>query len=166
MTGRLAFLNRVRDSEAGFTLIEVVIAVTIITTTMGLLSGAFFQAVSLQRFWISDVSPSRQFNRAASWIGQDALSVEAITFPGGQPGNSATFAWTDFFDNPRSAAYTVSGENLVRTDGVGTAIVVARGVSGVTFSLTNKVLTFTLSIQTYGGQSETRTFNPFLGRLQ
>ena len=166
MTGRLAFLNRVRDSEAGFTLIEVVIAVTIITTTMGLLSGAFFQAVSLQRFWISDVSPSRQFTRAASWIGQDALSVEAITFPGGQPGNSVTFVWTDFFNNPRSAAYALSGDDLIRTDDAGTTVTVARGVSGVTFSVTDKVLTFTLSIETSPGQSETRTLNPFLGRLQ
>lgn len=162
---RLLFLKRLPQSDSGYFVAEILVAIVIVSISIGMMTGAFAQAFSLDRYWREEVSVDREFNRSAGHISLDAVNAEIVTFTGSQPADNVKLEWTDFFGNPRSANYGVSDGVLTRTDGFGNTIRVASRVTGLAASVSGNVLTFTLSIETVSGQSQTRILTPHLGRL-
>ena len=77
---------------------------------------------------------------ASQWLARDTRKALSTSIPdGGEPRSSATFLWTDGGISV-SCGYALNGTNLERScDGF--THVIARGVSGLTFSRSGSVVT-------------------------
>jgi len=89
------FLRRSR----GFTMVEALIAVGIMTMMLGLVGGGIFQALSIEKFWLDDVVATREVRHAESWFAGDAMNAEEVCAagaelaPGATSSGSLTLVW-------------------------------------------------------------------------
>ena len=159
-------MNRRRPSgQRGLTLVEVLVAVGILTTASGLVGGGVFQVLSVQGPWRAELVATKDLRNAAAWFGGDAANAEATdlldTAP---PVGSVSLSWTDGEGQPHTAYYSVSSGALVRDlDGAQTAV--ARSVASAQFSLAGRLLTTTIEIDTGGGATQTQTSQTYLRNL-
>ena len=56
-------------SSRGFTPIELLISVSILTVVVGIFGAGMFQVLSIQRFWTDDVKAVKEVRHAGSWFG-------------------------------------------------------------------------------------------------
>ena len=153
-------------SSRGFTLVEVLVTVGILTLTLGMVGGGLFQSLSIERSWRDDVLATRELRRAGSWFAGDALNAEATDLiDGGGPVTSTALTWTDEAGANHTATYSLSGDNLVREyDGL--QLVVARRVVSLGFSQSGKVLTLNLVVRAEEGGTESSTLETYLRALK
>ncbi|MBI2916721.1 MAG: type II secretion system protein [Chloroflexi bacterium] len=150
----------------GFTLVEVLVAVGIITLALGLVGTSVFQALSVERYWREDVVATRQLRHAGSWFAGDALNASSTGLVDGAPAVSAvTLTWTDRLGVPHIASYSILEGDLVRNFD-GSQTVVARRVESVGFSLSGRVLTLELTVPAEQGGTDTTTLTTYLRMLQ
>ena len=78
----LGFLTRrlrnVATSSSGFTLIEMLISVTILTAVVGMFGAGLFQVFGIQRYWTKDLTTTREVRHAGSWLAGDALNATEV----------------------------------------------------------------------------------------
>ena len=170
-------LRRSLAGSAGFTLIEVVVAVGIISLAVGMIGGGLFNVHSIQGFWRDNVVATYEVRRATSRFAEDALQAENVIDPEqtgevrlacnpGSPPSSVNLTWTDTGGVSHTTIYSVSAEELVRVhDGI--TLTVARQVaaSSVSFSLCGSLLTFNLGIKSGKGATESMRTQTYLRRL-
>lgn len=114
-------LNKV-VAASGFSLIEVLVALGIISLAVGLAGSGIFQVLSFERFWQDDMAATGDLRRAGSRFAGDALNAEDAVDSLGQrvgcgPGASSstvTLSWTDTTGSPHTATYSLSGGSLIR----------------------------------------------------
>ena len=53
-------MRHILSSSRGFTLVELLVSVSILTVVGGIFSAAMFQVLSIQRFWTADVKAIRE----------------------------------------------------------------------------------------------------------
>ncbi len=108
--------------EKGYTLIELLIAITIMALATGAAGAAIFQVLRNTERNNDYMTVVRQVENAGYWISRDAqmahsISADNLTLP-----DFLVINWTEWDEagNPtyHSANYTITIENL--TDGVGT----------------------------------------------
>lgn len=163
---RAAALKGHLTSASGFTLLEALIAVAVLSLALGFVGSSLFQALGIQRTWREDVVAVKEARHAASWFAGDALNAEATDLvDGAQPVSSVTLTWTDREGVPHTALYSASGTSLVR-DFDGSQIVLARRVVSSQFSLSGRVLTFHLEVEAAGGRTATVTLETYLRMLR
>ena len=83
-------LNRILRRSRGFTLVETLIAVSIMTMMLGLVGGGIFQSLSIERFWLDDVVATREVRHAESWFAGDAMNAEEVCAAGAELAPGAT----------------------------------------------------------------------------
>ena len=83
-------LNRFIRRSRGFTLVETLIAVSIMTMMLGLVGGGIFQSLSIERFWLDDVVATREVRHAESWFAGDAMNAEEVCAAGAELAPGAT----------------------------------------------------------------------------
>ena len=99
-------------SSGGFTLIEMLVAVSIMVIVTGIFGAGLFQVFSIQRFWTDDIKATRTVRHAGSWLAGDALNAAGVFAgePAGVPAvlgdplgcpdpdsgpDAVTLVWTD-----------------------------------------------------------------------
>ena len=70
-----AMLKKFMMDSRGFTLVEAVIAVSILSAGVGLIGTSVFQVLAVQRYWQDDMVASKDARHAASWVAEDALKA-------------------------------------------------------------------------------------------
>jgi hypothetical protein len=158
--------RRFLASAAGFTVPEVMVAVGILAVTVGLIGSGVFQVLSIQRFWEDDVIATKELRRAGSWFSSDALNAEVTDLvDGAPPVSGVTLSWTDTDGVDHTASYSLVGDTLLRVFD-GTAITAGRRVVSASFSLSEKLITLELEVQSDRGSTESMSLQTYLRQLQ
>jgi len=74
---------KIPQSSRGFTLIKLLISISILTVVVGIFGAGMFQVLSIQRFWTDDVKAVRELRHASSWFSGDALNATDVLDAGG-----------------------------------------------------------------------------------
>ena len=155
----------ISGSSPGFTLPEVLVSVSIMAIAVGVVGGAIFQALGIERHWTDDVTATKELRHASSWLAGDAMNAETVLIDGTPPNSRLTLTWTDIADVSHTVVYSVSGTNLLR-DLDGAQITLARGVTSASFDLSGSVLTFDLEVEAERGGTESESRQTYLRMLQ
>ena len=147
-------MKRILDSSSGFTLVEVSVAVAILSLGVGLIGNTVFQVLSIQRFWEDEKVATKETRHAASWFAGDALKATATDLtPGAAPVNQVTLTLES-----GTVTYSQSGDTLVRQEGSDQNIVASEVVStGFSLSPDGEALTFITEVEAARGGMEVLT---------
>lgn len=152
-------IRHILGSSRGFTLIELMISVTILTIVTGIFGAAMFQVLSIQRFWTDDIRAVRETRHAGSWFSGDALNATDVLDAGGvdrltcTPSPSVqqvTLTWTDTSGTAHNVVYSVTGDELLRDfDSNGTPLVLASRLvaNSISFTLCGNTLRVNMDVQ-------------------
>ena len=178
-------IQRALADSSGFTLIEVLIAVSLTSIAVGLVGTGIFQVTDFRRFWADDVLATRDLRHADSWFSGDALNAEdALDGPGGSrlvsdcddpptsTTSTVTLTWTDTSGTPRWATYDTAAGTLTREDESNPKTEIIReGVvdNSVKFSLCTlggkSLLTLEMEVEADRGESETVRLRTHLRKM-
>ena len=161
-------LSRVLDrASPGFTLAELLVSLSILGMSMGLIGSGIFQAFALERTWSDDVVATREVRHATSWFAGDALNAQQTDLvDGAAPVSSATLSWTGQGQVAHAATYSLSPDATLIRDIDGSKITVARRVLSAQFSREGSVLKLTLEVQAAAGETELKSINIYGRTLQ
>jgi prepilin-type N-terminal cleavage/methylation domain-containing protein len=131
-------IRHIPNSSRGFTLVELLVSISILTVVVSIFGTGMFQVLSIQRFWTYDINAVREVRHAGSWFAGDALNATDVLDSGGvtrlacAPDSSVeqvTLTWFDTSGDTHNAVYSVAGEQLLREfDGNGIPLVLATGL--------------------------------------
>ena len=76
-------IRHILGSSRGFTLVEVLVAVSILTVVVGIFGAGMFPVLSIQRFWTDDLNATRKARHAGNWFAGDALNATDVLDSGG-----------------------------------------------------------------------------------
>ena len=167
-------------ASGGFTLVELVISVGLLSLATGLIGAGIFQVHSIQRFWRDDAIATRDLRHAGSWIAGDALRAQnvlaapppsetVLPCSPGAPFSTVTLIKSDVDGAnviTHVITYAVSGDELNRTYDGATNTIVRDGILGsVGFSLCDNVLTFDLAVNADRGSTESMSLKTRIRKL-
>ena len=159
---------RFLSDRSGMTLIEVVVAVTILITVATIVVPATFQIVSSQRTWRDDVVAIKELRHAQSWFARDAVNTTVTSLADLTTSTSVTLEWSYGLNATHTAMYFLSGTStpfsLVRQFD-GDEIEVARRVVDVVFSRSGETLTFDLEVLASGDQTSSSSLNTYMRNM-
>ena len=163
---RIAALRRILSQPAGFTLVEVIVAVGLLGVVAILVADGTFQIVRSQRTWRENIISTKELRHAGSRFAGDALNAVTTTLTDLAPAtNQITMHWTDTGQTFHSANYSLDGTTtpftLVR-DLDGDQLELARRVVSVGFSRSGKTIIFDLEVQAADDATVTSTLTTFL----
>ena len=179
MIDKIRNIRKALAGSSGFTLVEVLMAVSVSSVAVGVIGSGIFQITLVQRDWADDTLASKDLDNAASWFAGDALNAEdVLDAPGGNPiaedcddppNNPATavsLTWSDTSGNPIEATYSTANGELTREDGenIRTSVISTR-VQSLGFFLCGSLLTLNLGVQGEGTTTETSTMRTYLRKL-
>ena len=167
--------------SSGFTLLEVLLAVSITSLAVGLVGAGIFQVTNVRRYWADDALATKDLRHSGSWFAGDALNAEkALAAPGGSslaedcstppasPINTVTLTWTDTDGVLRQATYSTAAGALTRVNegGEQTSIIINGVVdNSVKFSLCKSMLTLELKVEADRQGTETMSLKTYLRKL-
>ncbi len=142
-------IQRVLKGQQGFTLVEMLVALGIMAALGTVLVGTLYQMGNFTSRGNAQLSVSADPRNAFGWLGKDVKMANTTDLVDGAPAvSSMTLNWTDKYQDTstaHSAAYSLVGTELRRTeDGVDTHSI-ARNVTSVEFSLAGRRVTVTLT---------------------
>ena len=160
-------VKRIAKRSDGFTLVEALIAVGILTLGLGLVGSTVFQSLAVERFWRDDVIATKELRHADSRFAGDALYTEATSLVDGAAAvNTVNLTWTDTGGVSHTAVYSVTGDNRLVRDLGGMQSTLARDVVQTGFSLNGRLLTFDLEVEADQGTTKTSSLQTYLRALQ
>jgi prepilin-type N-terminal cleavage/methylation domain-containing protein len=161
----------------GFTLVEVLVSVSILGIILGTLGTAFFQSVSTQRHIVDDGYATNEARKGLSWFAPDVRSAQHAAID--PDNNTLELSWTDEYDYGFGATpapchvsryHFDAAENVLKRtyiegpeDPDGATHVVARRVERVAFptptttETPSNLVTIELEVQT--GPNTTKTLS-------
>ena len=158
------FKNFLRGSS-GFTLMETVVALGILSMGVVLIGVSSFQVLSVQRYWQQERVATKDLRHVGSLLAGDALNAHTVTF-GGTPANSSVvIGWTDATNTAHTVTYALSGTTLTR-DLDGSVNKVSEDVASVVFSESDQLLTMSLTVNADRGTTENISLQTYLRVLQ
>jgi len=152
-------------NSSGFALLEVAVGLSILSTGVVLIGTSVFQVLSLQRYWQDDRVATKDLRHTGSWFAGDALNAETVVIAGTPEAPTVTLSWVDSSDVFHSSVYSLDGDTLTRNDD-GIVTPVAKGVVSAEFSLTGRVLTLELTVNSGNGGTTPLTLQTYLRVLQ
>ncbi|MCH8279485.1 MAG: prepilin-type N-terminal cleavage/methylation domain-containing protein [Chloroflexi bacterium] len=176
----MRIIANIKESTAdssGFTLIEALVAIGILTFAVAIIGSGMFQVFNFQQFWQADVVATKELRHAGSWFAGDALNAEDVLDAGGvtqltcNPDPAAeqvTLQWTDKDGvTQHSATYSLSGAKLIRNYD-GDLNTMARPVvaGSLDFTLCGNLLTLKMQVEADRSTNEDITLQTYIRRLQ
>jgi len=169
-------IRRITGSSRGFTLIELLISVSILTVVTGIFGAGMFQVLSIQRFWTDDVKATREIRHAGSWIAGDALNAMDVFDAGGSvrltctpnpPVEQVTLTWNEFGGSTQTATYSISGDELLRDNGIELPLRMAGRVvaNSLSFTLCGSSFRVTMDVLSDRGTTERLDLITYLRHL-
>ena len=152
--------NRFRNSS-GFTLLETAVALGILSMGTGLIGTSVFQVLSIERYWEDDSVATKDLRHVGSWFAGDALRAHGVAVGGNPDGSEVTIIWNDSSATCHSSTYGLSGDSLTRNLD-GTIQTLADGVESVSFSLDDRVLSVSMTVNAGRGTTETKSLETYL----
>ncbi len=136
--------------QGGMTLVEVIIAVGIITAGAAMVGPPMFAVLQQNQSWQDNLTATESWRQAAGYFSRDVEQAQTISLADGSPSvDSITMTWslngaTQTVDYALSTS--TADETLQRTFN-GSTIAVARGVESVQFGRSGDMLTMTLTMK-------------------
>ena len=162
--GRRRLLKLISGGERGFTLLETMVALGILSLGMTMVGSGVFQVLSVQRYWQDQRVATKDLRHVGSWFAGDALNAQSVTIGGTPLGSSITIFWTDSAAASHTVIYSLSGSDLTRDlDGVSHTI--AEKIVSVNWALAGKVVTMTLETKADRNTTEVSTLQTYLRML-
>jgi len=154
---------KLKTTEKGFTLVEVLVALAILGAIMGVMSAAVITILktgSQNNEWNVNL---RQVQNAGHWITRDALMAQTVS--DNKPGVFLNLSWSDWDSNNYDVEYFFDGNTLMRKLKVtlnaqvvndGAAILIAEYIvpppyTSCAWVSDNKTLTVTIRASLHGG---------------
>ncbi len=144
----------INSDERGFTLVELIIAAAITGLIASFLGTSIYQMLTVTEYGNGRLTALHELQNAAHWFrldGQRAVSASTgsgmvLTIPESSP-----------------VTYSLVGTELYRSVG-GAQMTLARNITGASFSITNRVLTMSLTSSPEGreGVTENGTYQVYL----
>ena len=167
---------RIRDifrqsarSSRGFALLEVAVALSILSMGIGLIGTSVFQVLSIQRHWQDDRVATKDLRHTGSWFAGDALNAETVVFGGTALAPTVTLSWVDSSDPNNlvfhSSVYGLNDGTLTRNDD-GIVTTLADDVDSAEFSLSGRMLTLNMTVNSGNGGIRSMTLQTYLRVLQ
>ena len=132
---------------------------------VGLIGTSVFQVLSIQRNWQDDRVATKDLRHTGSWFAGDALNAETVVIAGTPEAPTVTISWVDSASVFHSSIYSLDGDTLSRNDD-GIVTTVADGVVSAVFSLSGRVLTLDLTVNSGNGGTTLLTLQTYLRVLQ
>ena len=154
-------LSRLFAQSRGFTLMEVSLALGILSLGLGLVGTSIFQVFDIQRSWQDQRVATKETRHAASWFAGDALKAKATNLVDNDPPVDSVTLTLGSGD----VTYSRSGDTLLRDAG-GDQNVIAQDVVSTGFSLDGEVMTLTVEVAASGGNTETINLKNYLRMLE
>ena len=133
--------------QKGFTLVEILIALGITALVAGTLGTAIFQIFDRSARGNDTLKALNDIHNAGRWLYLDGERAETTDLvdatPPVPPVNAMSLSWTSD-GQLHTATYSLSGTELVRNHN-GTVTTVARYVSSVDFSISNRLIKIDLT---------------------
>ena len=107
---RLGFINK---NQRGFTLIELMIAITIIGLISSATTTAIFQMLNVSSVSTNHMTAVKQVQNAVNWISRDAQMAQ-IVVPDGDSGFPLNLSWVEWDNSVYQVTYTLEGSKLQR----------------------------------------------------
>jgi prepilin-type N-terminal cleavage/methylation domain-containing protein len=157
-------LGLIKTSQRGFSLIEVLIAITVTSLIGGAAVTSIFQVFNVNAVSSSHMTVARQVQNAGYWISHDTQIAQSVA-PGVSLGFPLVLSWTEWDATQHQVTYSLAGGQLQRDDGTNQTVV-ARYIDASSTScvFTNDELVFTVTatLGTYPQEeSETRVYRIF-----
>lgn len=133
----------------GFTLVEVLISIAILSVITGVLVMVVYQFLHIPRSAIDELAVASALRNAAVWLMRDGNESRSFS----EEGTCGTFRT----GHGSTYTYSLDGEAMTRTDNTGATIVVARNVSALTCDSSDGLVSVGLEM-TRREVSHSRTF--------
>jgi len=160
---RTDFWRKIWTGAAGFTLLETVVAMGLLSLAVGMVGPGVFQALHFEQFWEDRVTATRDLRHAGSRFAGDALGARGTDLEDGVPADTVMLNTYTGYEITYSRNLQ---DGLVRShfDGDVTTyeITLATRVASVEFLLSGDVLTMTLEVYTVGTETKTMTLRSTL----
>ncbi len=142
----------------GFSLVEMLVGIGILTIMMGTIGTAMYQGLGTQQGVVEDGTAINELRKGFGWLAADVKMAQTSTLVDlAPPVDTVTFTWTDHFNGAMTAhisTYSVVGGDIVRTfDSQSHAI--ARDVVSAEFSLDGRTVTAEFVVNAGAGTTRT-----------
>ncbi len=151
-------LRHVRSESRGFTLVEALVAIGIMTIVMSIMGSALYTALGTQQGVVDDGLAINELRKGLGWLGEDVKMANSTNvIDGGSTLPILVLTWTDEFNGAAQAhtiTYSLNGDRLVR-DYDGSSHTIARRVDSAEFFRTGQVVTAEFGVDAGGGTIRT-----------
>ena len=156
-----------RLDEQGFTLLEALISIGILTLVASVFAYSTFQVLNTERRWRPSTIAVRELRQAGSYVAGDVLNASTTTLANLTPSTSATFLWEDTNSTEYVVTYALddTGTILLREIN-GQVLELAQDVVSVEFNRSNRLITFYLEVESGVGTTKWRTLRTYMRTLR
>ena len=158
-------LTRFLEDSRGFTLVEMLVGITLLSVTMSTIGVGLFQALGTQSSVVDDGLAINELRKGFSWFAGDVKMATSTNLdPGGGTSPSVMMSWKDQFndvDITHTSTYAMDGDRLVRTytsNATSTSHTIAHRVVSVSFFL-NGTSTVVAQVEVDAKPGLTRTLS-------
>jgi len=140
--------------QAGMTLVEMIVAITITGVIVVFLGTAVYHILTISAYGNDEFTALHEMQHAAYWFNKDGQEAKAAT-----GGSQLVLTLSD----NSTITYSLTGTNLLR-GADGQQMTLARNISSVTFSVVGQLVTMYITSTPVGtsGVSENGTYMVYL----
>ena len=157
-------LTRFLKDSRGLTLVEMLVGITLLSITMGILGAALFRALGTQNSVVDDGIAINELRKGLSWFAGDVKMATSTNLALGATSTSITLSWKDQFGGAtttHTSTYDLVGGRLVGTytsNATSTSHTIAHRVVSASFSL-SATSTVTAQVEVNAESGATRTLS-------
>lgn len=147
-----------KSDERGFTIVELIMAMAITGLIASFLGTSIYQMLTVTEYGNDRLTANHELQNVAHWVSFDGQRAGTAT-----GGNELILTLTD----GSTVTYTLTGTKLRRRTG-GAGMLLAKNVSGINFSVDNRIITMIITVSPEGRDnvSENGTYQVYLRPME